>query len=1300
MNNNRLFLFLLSIACGSEKGVTSYNATPEATITSHTNASQVQEGYEVALQGIVTDANHSAGELSVTWSSDQRELCAPQSPQNDGVTLCRTTLQSDESEIRLLVVDPESASSLASIQLEVLPTEVPIAEILAPQADGNYYSDIPISFSARILDAEDPSEELSFSWESSVDGTLNTTSPLDADGNFETEFFLSEGSHTISLRVEDLTGKVGQDSVDIVVNGPNNLPSCSIFSPATGSAFRSGENIRFEANAIDADLEYNALYTQWTSDQDGNLGIGTLSADGIARLDISSLSTNPHSITFTLTDDVGSSCADSISLSIGTPPIVSIDAPTLSSLHAVGDSITFQATVTDSEDFLSDVSVAWSSDIDGVFFENMASGNGESLFSFGNLSAGYHNITVEATDSIGLQSSSTTTIQVNTLPTAPEVTLSPDPAQTSDNLNTVVSGAFDEDDDAVSFSYAWTQNGNSVGVNTASIDASQTNKGDIWRVRVTPNDGFADGPYTEASITISNTSPVISQLSIVPTVPNTNDTVTCATTVLDADNETLVEDFVWTNTTQGTTIGSGSTITLSPALVSPGDILECQYTVEDDDASDSDSAVASIGNIGPTVAEVLISPSVASVGTSLTCSLTVDDPDLESYSEDFVWTNLNTGSVLGVGSTLTIDGSLASPTDEVQCTGTVIDPSGASGSGQASIVLVNQDPLVASISFSPATAALEEYLVCEATVEEPDEETPTVTYAWTDANGNSLGSDAVLYLDSTQISGGDLITCTATATDGYGGSDSFFDNFIIENTDPTITSLSISPAAPVSSDEILCTGTANDLDGETLVESYTWENQNLGLTLGTGSSLTLSALTASPGDVIQCTYTVSDGQSSVSQDTYATIENQAPVVSSIAITPSSSYNDSLLSCTPSIDELDLESYTTSYSWINDNQGSILGTSNTLQLSSVTAASGDVIRCTVTVDDASGATQSSSDVVTLLNRPPTIDSIELDSSTISLSETITCSATSSDPDDESTTISYVWNNDTEGTTIATTASLTLDSSMATGLDQLSCVATATDAAGDTSSDSIGLSVESTAPEFTTDASISPASGISTSSVLNCVAAASDPDGGSITLSYEWSNGSNVIGSLSSITLGATLAQPTDEITCTVTATDDTAQTATSTDSVIVENTAPIIDSIAIVPSSGLTTSSALTCTASISDADGESLTPSYEWSNGGTIIGTGDALTLTPSLAQPSDTILCTASVFDAYGASDTSSASVAVDNTAPTIDSISITPDPAYNDDTITCNQSSSDADNQTLSESYVWTNTTTGAVLGSGTSL
>ena len=157
-------LLPLSIACNSEKGVTSYNATPTATITSHTNASEIQEGYDVSMQGLVTDANHSTSDLLVTWSSDLRELCPAQAPQNDGQTLCRTTLQSDESEIRLLVVDPEAASSLTTVQIEVSPTEAPSVEILSPQSDGAYYSDISILFTALILVLLEKHERLVLTW--------------------------------------------------------------------------------------------------------------------------------------------------------------------------------------------------------------------------------------------------------------------------------------------------------------------------------------------------------------------------------------------------------------------------------------------------------------------------------------------------------------------------------------------------------------------------------------------------------------------------------------------------------------------------------------------------------------------------------------------------------------------------------------------------------------------------------------------------------------------------------------------------------------------------------------------------------------------------------------------------------------------------------------------------------------------------------------------------------------------------------------------------------------------------------
>ena len=153
--------------------------------------------------------------------------------------------------------------------------------------------------------------------------------------------------------------------------------------------------------------------------------------------------------------------------------------------------------------------------------------------------------------------------------------------------------------------------------------------------------------------------------------------------------------------------GCNNDATKSIDTGSPNTDSEVEETAADTEDSDTGSAVASIGNIGPTISDVLITPSIASIGNTLTCSLTVDDPDLETYTENFAWTNVSTGAILGVANTLLLEGSLNNPTDEIQCTATVVDPSGASGSNQNSIVLVNQDPIINSVSFTPQTAALD-----------------------------------------------------------------------------------------------------------------------------------------------------------------------------------------------------------------------------------------------------------------------------------------------------------------------------------------------------------------------------------------------------------------------------------------------------------------------------------------------------------------------------------------------------------------------------------------------------------------
>ena len=42
-----------------------------------------------------------------------------------------------------------------------------------------------------------------------------------------------------------------------------------------------------------------------------------------------------------------------------------------------------------------------------------------------------------------------------------------------------------------------------------SIGASDLDVGEVWTVRVTPDDGYTDGVFTEMGITISNSDPTL-----------------------------------------------------------------------------------------------------------------------------------------------------------------------------------------------------------------------------------------------------------------------------------------------------------------------------------------------------------------------------------------------------------------------------------------------------------------------------------------------------------------------------------------------------------------------------------------------------------------------------------------------------------------------------------------------------------------------------------------------------------------------------------------------------------------------
>ena len=127
-----LFLSLFSItACTSEEGAKVYNNAPEATITSHATGSDLLEGVEYTFIGQVGDGNHGMSELSVLWSTDVRDLCPDLIPDASGSTSCVATLETNDTQIKLQVTDPEGSAALASIDVKVLETSAPTIELIS-----------------------------------------------------------------------------------------------------------------------------------------------------------------------------------------------------------------------------------------------------------------------------------------------------------------------------------------------------------------------------------------------------------------------------------------------------------------------------------------------------------------------------------------------------------------------------------------------------------------------------------------------------------------------------------------------------------------------------------------------------------------------------------------------------------------------------------------------------------------------------------------------------------------------------------------------------------------------------------------------------------------------------------------------------------------------------------------------------------------------------------------------------------------------------------------------------------------
>ena len=165
-----------------------------------------------------------------------------------------------------------------------------------------------------------------------------------------------------------------------------------------------------------------------------------------------------------VTDEIGASCTDFISYTVGTPPEITLDSPLDGDIFAQGANINFTAMVSDAQDQPNEINLDWT--INGTSVSTQgATSTGSAIWSDSSLVFGSYTLVVTATDTDGLTDSAQATFTVNGVPTQPTISMAPIPANTDSIVSVNIDVAStDPEGSLISYRYDWFQNNEPKGL--------------------------------------------------------------------------------------------------------------------------------------------------------------------------------------------------------------------------------------------------------------------------------------------------------------------------------------------------------------------------------------------------------------------------------------------------------------------------------------------------------------------------------------------------------------------------------------------------------------------------------------------------------------------------------------------------------------------------------------------------------------------------------------------------------------------------------------------------------------------
>ncbi len=565
-----------------------------------------------------------------------------------------------------------------------------------------------------------------------VDGNINATCNRDSGDTF------ALGITTVTCSKTDAAGNAATSETFTITVQDRTAPTIDNVADITLEATSSSGAVATFATPLSRDVVDGNINTTCNRDSGDTFALGITTVT-CSKTDAHSNAATPETFTITVQDITAPTTSDNSVTAIQLPGYTVTISPSdvvgVASTKYCMDNVN---TCTPTTDYVTGISFSTRGVNYLRYFSTDAAGNSQTIIS--------------------------KTININQLPNSPAVTVSPTTAYTTNDLTCNVGGSTDADLDSVVYSYSWFKGeDNQTSLTTNTVLATNTAKGEVWKCRVTPGDGREAGAYTESSVTISNTAPVASSLSLTPSSPLTTNDLTASYTYADADsdaNSGTVIKWYKNDIDSGIT---GSTVLAS--ATTKGDVW--YFTVTPSDGTNAGetqtSSTVTIGNTIPANPTVDVTPNNPYSVDNLTCTASGStDADSDSLTYVYKWYKNNVEQV-GL-TTNTVSESLTTKDDFWNCYVVATDGTANSGIINDSVKIGFLETHAISLSTTKTKIAAD------------GASTATLTATLRDGANNLMADGTMVEMSTTQGSLSDLsgttssgqiqVTLTSAATTG------------------------------------------------------------------------------------------------------------------------------------------------------------------------------------------------------------------------------------------------------------------------------------------------------------------------------------------------------------------------------------------------------------------------------------------------------------------------------------------------------------------------------------------------------